>query len=208
MRLGLHHNDCVSIRQWEHHFYTRVCVSRDSAHGITAGVNDVLCSMKFAHPGCLNQLTRLPVPHLEHLAAHPFAAVHWGQRNIELLQPSAEEHRKSQSKGPEQSMPFRPRIEIVRRSVLVKILHRRRDPVQMVRVSSESGEIIQQSAIRTFDNLEAVLLRVSLEELFSNDSCVSYRAIQPAVLCKKNSAARCANPLLGGPIGQIAILGA
>jgi hypothetical protein len=182
MRLGLHDHHRVPMRQRKHHLDARRVETRNAANRIASRIDHIPGRAKLAHPRRLHQSASLAAPRLQHIAGHPSAAVHRRKRNIQLLQPPAEDHRECRSKWLEESMPFRPGIQFVAGSLLVEISHLRRHPRRIIPAAGQALEVLQEPPAPALHQLQIVLVCIAPEEISANAARANHRPIEPRAL--------------------------
>ena len=198
----LHEDNCVSVWQGKHDLDARARISRNSADGISAGIDHVPGCVQLSHPGCLHQPVGW-VAHLQYPAAHSPAAVQRRQGDIQLLQTSAEEYGKRGAEWPEQTVPLRPGVKLVMRGLLIEVLDRRRDIRWIEGASGQPIEAVDESTRSIFREDEVVPWRIVGEEIFADEPGISDGAVEPGIRRDADSSTGRAHPLLCDPVTQI-----
>src|SRR5262245_7906411 len=109
------------------------------------------------HPGGVHDAA-CPFLELHDAARDPQPRVEGRQRNVELLETSAEDGGKRASKRPERSTPLRPDVELEVRGVLVERGHPRIHLVRVTPRATETGKVVEQPTARSVCHEVEILL--------------------------------------------------
>ncbi len=204
VRLGAHDDDRVPVRQREDDLHAGAASPRHRRQPVAPRVEHVAAPDEPAEPRGVAHGAGARVRQLQHLARDAAARVEPGERDVELLQPPAEQPREQPPERPERPRPLGPRVELVGGGALVELGHAGVDGARVEVGGGERGEVGEQAGVGGAAEREPLALGEPLEDVGADPLGVARGAVEPRRVGERDAAAGGLHPALRDPVGEVA----
>jgi hypothetical protein len=165
----------------------------DVGGGVVSAIDHAAGAFERSHPRGVNDVT-IVVDEIENAAGHAACGVEAVERNVELIEPAAEDRCKQPPKWAEDSRSRRPRVDVIAGGVFVEV-----DDARI-----ETPEVGQEA--RAFADVEALTLGEAFEVFLADALRIADGTVEPRILFEFEATARDAYSCLRDRVLEIAEL--